>query len=202
MRELVKRRGAAGVAWFAVVIALAGGSAYAGARLGRNAVKAANIAPGAVTNKHTRSLEVSKVVGVKAFAGGLAGAPKRLLVARGPFKLYGQCYAGPDLDNPVTNGLVSLRTSAPAVGAINGNTRAGGGPGYWDNSQLGGALAAAAASQNDADYDQGSVQLIAGKTAFDATFEVAAKTGTPPAGNGPYGSGQRCLFHAMQTGAG
>src|SRR5690606_15637407 len=102
----------------ALVLVIAGGSAYAGSQLARNSVGAKHIAKNAVTNKHTRHLTVLPPKNVKAFEGTGVDAPAIQLLRRGPFRLYAKCYA-PGA-GAVAQIFLGNKTNG-AIGDINGS---------------------------------------------------------------------------------
>ena len=185
------------IALLALVLAVAGGSAYAGSQLAKNSVKAKHIAKNAVTNKHTQSLTVGPVKNVKAFDGIQAFAPKITLLRRGPFRLYGQCYA----PGPGAVARVFITSAvAGAVGSVSG-ALIDGAPSYFPkDSAL--QLFAVTASEDSANSATGTATAVRGRTALNASVSGWIKGGTLTAGDGTYGAGKRCIFQATETGSG
>lgn len=188
------------LAGLALVLVIAGGSAYAGSQLARNSVKAKHIAKNAVTNKHTRHMTVAAPKNVRAFEGTGVAAPRVSLLRRGPFSIYGKCYT----NGVGTQAAVYLDNKrAGTIGTIGGTVYEGDPPnGYvpvGGNLQLGSAIVA---PQDQAVYAARAVNLVAAKKSFRASVDVYLKGGALPAGNGSYGGGKRCVFVANETGTG
>ena len=188
------------LALIALVVAVAGGSAYAGSQLARNEVKAKHIAPNAVTNKHTRNLTVSSVRRLPA-SEEFADAKVITLLRRGPFRLIARCYRNESLD---AGGLIELKLAdgTRAIGHVDNNYRVGGN--YFGSdanvySIVGGTVPT---DVDGVDYENRPLMLIARRTVFEANVRVFVKAGTLPAGNGPYLPGNGCIFQATETGSG
>ena len=181
------------LALLALFLAL-GGSAYA---LSRNEVKSRNIAPNAVTNKHTRFLTKGPFKRVTADVATQAAARQVTLLKVKPFTIYAKCFTdGTDLTTKVF-----IKTSKPGAIYMSDDSSQVGRPpeGFLNPGE----------NEDDALLDSGTLgpgnagsegaveaHVIAaqGKTTLEGTFLHAAKNGALAAGDGTYGAGKRCLY--------
>lgn len=197
------------LALLALFVAI-GGTAYS---IGRNDVKARNIAPDAVTNKHTRFFEHTRTKRVEVTARDDTNqaqneAPAVRLGGRGPFRVYGKCFgeiAG-DLQAVVyiriTRGsalLASSRDNLPGAVIGAGEEDDVLHPGLADFNR---EILFVNGDVDSADVDRGT---------FYATTPIRAVIGVvgaaaigPSPGNGdppaPWSKRSRCMFSASLTG--
>jgi len=183
----------------ALVLVIAGGSAYAGGQLARNSVKAKHIAKNAVTNKHTRHLTVLPPKNVKAYAGPVVDAPEVNLLRRGPFRIYAKCYTG----GAGVNAQVFMANKRDGVvGRVGASVYEGDATGYAPKSDAIVLGAIMSAPEGQATQTARSVSLVHGTTTFRASVEAWLKGGSLVNGDGTYGPGKRCLFIANESGTG
>jgi hypothetical protein len=175
--------------------------------IANGAVKQSNSAPNAVNNQHTALFKSSALQKVSA-APSQGGAPQITLLQRGPLAIYGKCFffAG-DI-----RGEVYLRsTQLGAVLASDTDNLDGDGPepaaGYVNpgedenDHEILTATSNAPVGQSAA-RDQGPFIAIQGSTVIEGRAVVFIKLGTTINGDGPYGTGDRCMFHAFSAGTG
>lgn len=170
-----------------------------------NSVGPAELKANSVNNSENARFDASNTVKLSAGADQ-ASAPATVLLSRGPLQLVAKCYA----DGTNIEAHAFLRTSAPgAILTSSGDDRTGDGAeplaGYVnpsedeDDSEIGVASAVAA---GDTAADFNSYAAAHGGTSISGTLSMFVKQGSPAAGDGPYGSGDRCIFTTYLGGAG
>jgi len=211
MKGRIRRPSPALIVSVVALVAALGGTAVGlpGSRnvdrndLKRNTVGPNQLRANAVTNKHT-ALFKSSVLKKASAAASQAAAPAIVLLTRKSLQIYGKCFA----DGPDVNAEIYLRsTQAGAVLTSDGDDEEGDGTepldGYVNPGEDEEEHEIASATANgDADSDVEPYLAIRGSTAIDGQAGVFVKDGALPAGDGPYGAGDRCLFHAIYGGAG
>lgn len=174
-----------------------------GSKLGDGAVTTDKLGDGSVTSSKTSFYGVSALENVTA-AASQAAAPEVTLLTRGPFTVYGKCF----VDAAQIDAEVYIKTSEPGT-LFSSNTDdkdglsgAGTATGYLNP----GTLEAERIIQDDADANANDADGVdQNENWFNATNGVIAiegrvlnyaKQGTPTGGDGPFGAGNRCIFHA------
>ena len=136
-------------------------------------------------------------------AASLAVAPEVELLTYGPFTVYGKCFV--NAANISAQAYIKS-TGAGALLDSDEDDLDGAGNGYLSpgtleaNRELENDVDALA---NDTDSSASDFDAVLGTAKLQGTVVAYAKQGTPPAGNGTYGAGNRCIFDAFgtQTGA-
>ena len=193
------------VAMIALIAAI-GGTAYAGVKLGKNSVKAKQIAADAVGNSELKNIDVNPLQKVTA-AGSQGVASQIVLAQRGALTVYGKCF----VEGAFVRAKVFLKTSSPgAVLDSDADQLAGDGSepvnGYVnpgedeDNQEIENSAIAAVNSADGGDDEH--FWAAQGNTAISGSVLTFAKQGSPVAGDGPYAAGNRCLFQAHVLGVG
>ena len=169
----------------ALVVAISGGSAYAGSQLSKG------------SGAEPKALTVLPPKNVKASSKSLAEAPKHKLFERGPFKVYAKCVLS---SSPSLHGYVFFQTTNnKGVGFLNA-TGVDGDPSFLEENSFQiedvqtGSLSAASG--------RSSALGISGKVSTDVSVNTFVKEGSPLAGDGTYGNGDRCIFQLTETGTG
>jgi hypothetical protein len=136
----------------------------------------------------TVSLHATKTVDA---AADLASAPQVPLGSKGPFSFYGKCYV---------NGAVVEATTYIASSSNTGmfDTEAED-SGYVTPSTAETArklqdVSAGANSFDAGDGDKDFMATDGSTTLYGIVGLAAAKNGSPPEGDGPFGAGNRCMF--------
>ncbi|MSO41201.1 MAG: hypothetical protein EXQ70_04790 [Solirubrobacterales bacterium] len=206
MRDKLRRPSPAMVVAVIALIAAIGGTAYAGVKIGKNAVKSNQIAANAVTNSELKNIKVNPLVKVTA-AASQAAASQNVLAQRGALTVYGKCF----VEGPVVRAVVYLKSSeAGAVLDSDADNQSGNGTEPIDGYVNPGEAESdneiensASAAVNDADDgDDEHFWAARDNTAISGSVLSFAKQGSPVAGDGPYGAGNRCLFQAHVLGVG
>ncbi len=180
-----RRSPATALSLLALVVAISGGSAYAGSQLSKGESSA-----------NPKALTVQSAKNVKASSKPSIEAPSYKLFERGPFKVTAKCVSNP----PSVFGYLYVDvTKNGSVGQING-AMYDGDPFYIpkaklevENIQTGSAAGVSAVN---------TFLGINGKTVTQLTMNVFVKEGTPLEGDGTYGNGNRCIFQLTETGTG
>jgi hypothetical protein len=172
-------------------------------KLADGAVSSSKLGGGSVTSSKTSFYGVSAVENVTA-APSQAAAPEVTLLTRGPFTVYGKCF----VQAAQIDAEVYIKTSEPGT-LFSSNTDdkdglsgAGTATGYLNPGTLEAERIIqddADANANDADgVDQNENWFNAtnGAIAIEGRVLNYAKQGTPTGGDGPFGAGNRCIFHA------
>jgi hypothetical protein len=196
------------MATLAVFAVLAGGTAWA---LSKNSVSSKHIKDNAVAFKDLKSVKGwtkgVPVTGEDADSGlARDEADTVVLAKRGTATIYGKCYRNTSTDLA----FAGIFVSSSEDGAIL-RTAAGGnlvGTDYLDDdtSPSFSSIASAAATNNTAvasapDSEQGfTIVAAGGKLHLTGVASAAAKNGTPSGGDGPFGSGDGCLFGGYVVG--
>jgi len=187
-------------------------------KIADNAITTSKIADGTVTGAKVQAATLGTVPNAATFSGysrrgivrvaasptvGNSGAATRAaspevpLISTGPFTVYAKCF---DFPND-TNGAVFIRTSED--GAIfAGEDRLEGDPAFLnrDTPEDAREIRTEITTDNSARY-LGSVfaAMTPGGATVRGNVQVGVKRGTPPGGDGIYGSGNVCLFAAEMT---
>jgi hypothetical protein len=133
-----------------------------------------------------------------AAAADLASAPQVALGTKGAFSFYGKCYKASgrvqaDIYVALTSGVATFSTedqddSTPATGYLKPSTPE-------TDRLVEETNTGAAANSFDADNEDADFRATDGTTAITGVVGLAeAKQGSPAAGDGPFGSGDACLF--------
>jgi len=136
-------------------------------------------------------------------AASLGAAPEITLLTYGPFTVYGKCF---DDGAAQIDGEVYIKTTTAGAVLDSDDDFLNGSSGYLDPGTLEIDREIendADANNNDADSDASDFDAVLGGTKLQGNVAAYAKQGTPAAGNGTYGAGNRCIFDAFgtQTGA-
>ena len=158
-----------------------------------------------VGNSESRLFKSSGLVKTSA-AGSQAAAPRLTLLQRGPLVIYGKCF----VDAANIRAEIYLRTTAPgALLDSDGDDEDGGGAepldGYvnpGEDEEQHEITTAVTGAAPDADGDSEQFSAVRGGTVLTGNAAAWAKNGALAAGDGPYGGGNRCIFHANYGGIG
>ena len=172
--------------------------------LRKNTVGARQIKANSVGNSELARFKSSSLVKLGAAASQAAAAPT-VLLSRDALQIYGKCF----LDAGTLRAEIYLRTTAPG-GLLDsdGDDEDGGGAEPLDGYVNPGEdeeeheIATAAAGVNLADGDSEQFSVVQGSSVMTGLAAAFAKQGVQPAGDGPYGAGDRCILHAFYGGAG
>jgi hypothetical protein len=170
-----------------------------------NSVGVKELKANSVNNSENARFKSSSTVKLSA-AASQAAAPATVLISRDALQLVAKCY----LDAGAVEAHIFLRTTAAGAALeSDGDDSSGDGAepvgGYVnpgeseDESEI---STAAAGAVGDADGDAENFIAIQGGTAIQGYAGSFAKQGALAAGDGPYGAGNRCMFHAFFGGAG
>lgn len=168
--------------------------------IGKEAVTEKKLAPDSVTDEKAAFYQRSPLENVSA-AGSQAAAPEVPLLARGPFDIYGKCFVdGTDIRAEI---YIRSSESGTVFSSDDDDKEGDAADGYLDpgtpeeERELENDVSA---SNNDADGQDTSeswFNALASAQNIEGQVTAYAKQGTPPGpGNGLYGPGNRCLFHA------
>jgi hypothetical protein len=200
------------VAVVALIAALTGTAiALPGARsVDRNDLKKNTVGPkqlraNSVGNSEMALLKVGQLTKATA-AASQAAAPALVLYSRDALQVYAKCF----VDATDVRGEIYLRTTAPgAIFESDEDDEEGDGAEPLDGYVNPGEdeeeheLSVATAGVNLADEsDDDQFMAVQGNTAIHGIVGAFAKQGVLPAGDGPYGAGNRCLFHGFFAGIG
>ena len=165
------------------------------------AVKTDKLGDGSVTSSKTSFYGVSALENVSAAASQVA-APEVTLLTRGPFTIYGKCF----VDGAQVDAEVYIKTSETALFASNDDEKEGqnigSGAGYLEpgtpeeQREIQNDADANANDADGVDSNEGWFNATNGQIAIEGRVLNYAKQGTPVGGDGPYGPGNRCIFHA------
>jgi hypothetical protein len=173
--------------------------------LRKNTVGAKQLRANSVGNSEMALLKVGKFTKASA-AASQAAAPALVLYSRDALQVYGKCFLGAGN----VNAVIYLRTTKPGgvltsdEDDLNGDG-AEPGDGYvnpGENEDQHEVSNGANAGPNSASDDEGQFMAAQGNTAIQGVIGAFAKQGNLPAGDGPYGAGDRCLFHGYFAGSG
>ena len=167
------------------------------------AVKTDKLGDGSVTSSKTSFYGVSALENVSA-AASQAAAPEVTLLTRGPFTVYGKCF----VQAAQIDAEVYIKTSEPGtlfssntddkdglsgVGTATGYLN----PGTPEAERIIQDDADALANNADGvDQNENWFNATNGAIAIEGRVLNYAKQGTPTGGDGPFGAGNRCIFHA------
>ena len=125
------------------------------------------------------------------------------LGSAGPLSLLGKCFkTTADPTNPGVHAEVYIATSAPGAifaGAEDDSSNGFIDPSTPEDQRLLASRASFAGPGNPGtlnltDFDEETAHAMVGDTALFAQLALASKVGSPPAGDGVFGAGDRCLF--------
>ncbi|WP_372734220.1 hypothetical protein [Nocardioides sp.] len=165
-------------------------------------LKAADLKPG--TLPYVRTLRVPATAGATEDAAR-AAAPARTLYQSGPLTVYGKCYT--DNSGPTTYVTIFVKTSknGALIDSDDDSFEGGTATDYLNKNtlEIDRELMSTNTGLNSASYygshsADGHVWAADG-TVISGLMSVGAKNGTLPGGNGPYGSGNACLFSGNFT---
>jgi hypothetical protein len=132
-----------------------------------------------------------------------ANATRVRIFAQGPLEVYAKCYRSTsDPANPGTHGEVYIRTSVGGTvfdGDSGDSSNGFIGPSTPESerrlvSQSSFAGVGNPGTLNIIDAYKGAFYAAAGNRHLTGQLLLGTKVGTPPAGNGLFGAGDRCLF--------
>ncbi len=180
-----RRSPATALSLLALVVAISGGSAYAGSQLSKG------------SGSEAKELTVVPPTNVKASTKVVGEAPKHKLFERGPFEVYAKCVIS---DAPSVHGYVFFKTkNNKGVGFLNA-TAVDGDPSFLEENSY--AIDDVQTGTLSAASDRSSAQGISGKVSTEVSVSTFVKEGTPLAGDGTYGDGNRCIFQLTEHGTG
>lgn len=187
------------------LIAALGGTAWA---LSKGSVKKRHIAKNAVVDKHLKEIDGIKLKALKPSAVnadqnlGQAAAKPITLVKHKKIRIYAKCWKS--VNNPANPGMhvgIFLKQANGAV--FSGDSGSTGNnvlePGADENDRTiydQGSFAGAGnpGTLNLQDPEQTGFFVAHGKAWVGGTIMAATKVGSPEGGDGPFGSGDRCLI--------
>jgi hypothetical protein len=125
-------------------------------------------------------------------AANLASAPQIPLGSKGPFSFYGKCYVnGASVEATTyiasTSNTGMFDTEAEDSGYVTPST-------VESSRKLQDVTTPAANSFDAGDGDKDFMATDGSTTIYGLVGLAAAKSGTPPEGDGPFGPGNRCMF--------
>jgi hypothetical protein len=130
-------------------------------------------------------------------AAALAAAPEVPLFSSGPFTVYGKCIT--DTGASQTSAMAFVKTTE-GNSILSGIISLGGSPDYLQPSTaestriINSATATNNAGAANAGFFATAMVRSPSGVVLQTMTQVAAKRGNPPAGSGPYGAGDACLF--------
>lgn len=157
-----------------------------------NATNAANVAG------HGRAFKRVTATAAAGAAAAIAAAPQVELFKAGTLTVYGKCAT--DTAGPATYAIVFVKTSQDGATLNSGTTQYFGTPGFLNAStpELTAIVSLISAGPNTAAQAPWIMSQFSATgpdgTAIGGQVPVLVKNGNLPAGGGPYGAGDVCLF--------
>ena len=180
-----RRSPATALSLLALVVAISGGSAYAGSQLSKG------------SGAESKELTVVPPKNVRASTESLGQAPKHELFERGPFQVYAKCVIS---SAPSVHGFVYFKTSNnKGVGFLN-STGVDGDPNFLEENSF--QIDDVQTGSSSAASGRSSAHAISGKVSTEVSVATFVKEGSTVAGDGTYGNGNRCIFQLTESGTG
>jgi hypothetical protein len=158
----------------------------------------ANVANSLATMTPLKLTKTASSASGATFEAANAAAKAVPLYEDSHFSLYGKCFV--DESGPVLNGVLYIATKQNGAIFDGEEDELSGGPpnGFLDTGTLEEfrEVETQSAGANDASVQESATFGATATDGYSITgvFQLAVKSGTPPAGNGAYGPGEVCLF--------